>query len=143
MAKNRIGTQPPRYSFILNQYPDERLSRCPQCQKLTHLRKFALLINIDDWGPMVLGKTSRYCTPCELIMVHQDELEGELAHSFASLAPKVIGNEYIVLGTVDRKLWKQGLKGEQPQLEEMLKQMADFKRVLTLEVEPGGWYPQA
>ncbi len=27
------------------------------------LRKFALLIHVDKWGPMVLGKTCRYCTP--------------------------------------------------------------------------------
>ena len=140
MAENNIGALLPRYSFILNPYSDQRLSRCPQCEKLTHLRKFALLINVDDWGPMVLGKTCRYCTPCELIMAHQDELESELAYSFASLAPEVIGNEYIVLGTVDKKLWKQGLKGGQPQLEETLQHVADFKRVLTLEVEPGGWY---
>ena len=140
MAKSKIGGLPPRYSFIINPYSDQRLSRCPQCQKLTHLRKFALLINVDDWGPMVLGKTCRYCTPCALIMAHQNELESELAYSFASLAPEVFGNEYIVLGTVDKKSWKQGLKGGQPQLEETLQQMADFKRVLTLEVEPGGRY---
>ncbi len=143
MAKGTIGALPPRYSFILNPYSDQCLSRCPQCQKLTHLRKFALLINIDDWGPMVLGKTCRYCTPCELIVAHQDELEGELAYSFATFAPAVIGNKYIVLGTVDKKVWKQALEGNQPQLEEMLKHMADFKKELVLEVEPGGWHGQA
>ena len=43
MAKKRIGKLPPRYSFILNPYADVRLSKCPRCQKLTYLRKFALL----------------------------------------------------------------------------------------------------
>lgn len=74
-------------------------------------------------------------------MAHQDELETELAHSFSSLAPEVIGNDYIVLGTVDKKVWKRGLEGNNLQLQEMLKYMAEFKRVLKLEVEPGGWYP--
>lgn len=140
MAKSKIGALPPRYSFILNPYPDQRLSRCPKCQKLTHLRKFALLIIIDDWGSIVLGKTCRYCTPCELIMTHQDELESELAFFFASQTPEVIGNEYIVLGTVDKKLWKQSLEGSEPQLEDALQHVAEFKSVLDLEVEPGGWY---
>jgi len=92
--KKRIGKLPPRYSFILNSYTDVRLSKCPRCQKLTHLRKFALFIHIDAWGPMALGKTCRYCSRCELIMAHQDELEAQLAHSFSQMAPEVIGNEY-------------------------------------------------
>jgi hypothetical protein len=139
--KKRIGKLPPRYLFILNPYPDVRLSKCPRCEKLTYLRKFALCIHIDDWGLLALGKTCRYCSRCELIMAHQDELEAELAHSFSHLAPEVIGNEYLVLGTVDKKVWKQGLAGSGGELDEMLKHVADFKRVLKLEVDPGGWYP--
>jgi hypothetical protein len=139
--KKRIGKLPPRYSFILNPYTDVRLSKCPRCQKLTHLRKFALFIHIDKWGPMALGKTCRYCSGCELIMAHQDELEAQLEHSFSQIAPEVIGNEYLVLGTVDKKVWQEGLAGSGGDLGEMLKHMADFKRVLKLGVEPGGWYP--
>ena len=105
MATKRIGKLPPRYSFILNPYTDVRLSKCPRCQKPTHLRKFALFIHIDAWGPMALGKTCRYCSRCALIMAHQDELEAQLAHSFSQIAPEFIGNEYLVLGTIDKKVW--------------------------------------
>ncbi|MGE5444224.1 MAG: hypothetical protein ACM3SR_06405 [Ignavibacteriales bacterium] len=141
MAKTRIGKLPPRYSFILNKYPDVRLSKCPLCEKPTHLRKLALFIHIDGWEPMALGKTCRYCSRCELIMAHQDELEAELAYSFSKIAPEVIGNEYLVLGTVEKKVWKGGLKGSSNQLDEVLKHTADFRKVLDLKVEPGGWYP--
>jgi len=103
--------------------------------------KFALFIHIDAWGPMALGKTCRYCSRCELIMAHQDELEAQLAYSFSQIAPEFIGNEYLVLGTIDKKVWKEGLAGGGGELGEMLKHMADFKRVLKLEVDPGGWYP--
>jgi hypothetical protein len=141
MAKAKIGKLPPRYSFLLNPYVDERLSQCPKCHRPTHLRKFALLIHIEEWGLMTLGKTCRYCTPCELIIAHQDELEGELAYSFRTISPEVVGNTYVVLGTVDKKIWQHGLQGGGPQLDEVLKRTADFKRVLDLKVEPGGWYP--
>src|SRR5262245_23590471 len=141
MAKKRIGKLRPRYSFILNPYADVRLSKCPRCQKLTYLRKFALFIHIDAWGPMALGKTCRYCSRCELIMAHQNELEAELVHSFSQMAPDVIGNEYLVLGTIDKRVWKEGLIGDGGELGEVLKHMAEFKRVLKLEVEPGGWVP--
>jgi hypothetical protein len=90
---------------------------------------------------MALGKTGRYCTRCELIIAHQDELEAELAYSFRTIAPQVVGNKYLVLGTVDKRTWQRGLQGSGPQLDEVLKHTADFKTVLDLQVEPRGWYP--
>jgi len=102
VPESRFGQREPKYSFMLNGHADLRLSRCPKCERLTHARKFALLIVVDGWGPFVLGKTCTYCTPCELIMAHQLELEEELARGFAQRAPHVIGNEYMALGTVDR-----------------------------------------
>lgn len=74
-------------------------------------------------------------------MVHQAELEAELADKFATLAPEVIGNEYMVLGTVEKKVWQRGLQGSGTGLDEVLKHTSDFKKVLDLKVEPGGWYP--
>lgn len=141
MVNRRIGKLTPRYFFILNRYPDERISKCPLCQRQTHLRKFPLFIHIDDWGPIILGKTCKYCARCELIVVHQHELEAEMAHSFSQLAPEVVGNEYLVIGTVEKKVWQQGLKGSESQLQESLQHTADFKKVYDLHVEPGGWYP--
>ncbi|MEE4462284.1 hypothetical protein V2S84_09165 [Azotobacter chroococcum] len=88
---------------------------------------------------MVLGKTCRYCSHCELIMAHQDELEAQLTHSFGQIAPEVIGRAYLVLGTIDQKVWKAGLAGDGGQLGEMLQHVAEFKKVLKLAVEPGGW----
>ena len=74
-------------------------------------------------------------------MVHQDELEAELAYSISKIAPEFIGREYLVTGTVDKKVWKKGLGGNEGRLVEMLKHVSDFKRVYSLHVEPGGWYP--
>jgi hypothetical protein len=141
MATQRIGKLKPRYSFLLNPYSDIRLSKCPKCERPTHPRKFALFVHVDGWGPLVMGKTCRYCTRDELIIVHRDELEAELADKFATLAPKVIGNDYLVVGTVDKKVWQRGLTGQGNQLGDVLDHMADFEEVLELEYQPGGWYP--
>jgi hypothetical protein len=89
----------------------------------------------------MLGKTCVYCSSCELIIAHKLELETELAYAFEKIAPEMIGNEYLVLGTMDRKAWKAGLAGAGQNLDESLKHMADFAHVLTLEVDPGGWRP--
>jgi hypothetical protein len=141
MARTRIGKLPPRYSLLMNAYPEERLSKCPKCRKLTHPRKFALFIHIDDWGPMVLGLTCKYCSRCETIMVHQHELEAQLAYRFSRHAPDVIGKDYMVLGTVDKKVWQSSLQGKSQELGEILKHVADFKKYYDLKVDPGGWFP--
>src|ERR1035437_7478006 len=141
MPNKRLGGLPPRYSFMLNPYAKVRLSKCPKCQRATHLRKFALFIQIDGWGAMALGKTCRYCSRCEMIMVHQDELEAELAQSFSQIAPEVIGNEYMVLGTIKKDVWQEGLQGRGNQIASMLQHVADFKKVYDLKYEPGGWGP--
>src|ERR1051325_8100835 len=53
MARNtRVGTLPPRYGFILNPHAGTRLSKCPRCGKLTHPRKFAFLIHVDEEGEL-------------------------------------------------------------------------------------------
>jgi hypothetical protein len=74
-------------------------------------------------------------------MVHQDELEAELAYNFSRVAPDVVGNEYMVLGTIEKKMWQEGLNGKSRPLVEMLKYVADFKKYYDLGYEPGGWYP--
>ena len=138
MPNRRVGKLPARYSFLLNPYNDVRLSKCPQCDRPTHSRKFPLLIHLDGFGALVLGKTCRYCTRCELIIAHQDELEGELAISLRQRAPNVVLREYLVLGTMDKNVWQEGLQVESRPLANMLEHVADFKKHLDLKVD-GGW----
>jgi hypothetical protein len=139
MSTKRIGGQTPRYSFILNPYSDVRVSKCPQCSRPTSTRKFALFIHVDGFGPLVLGKTCRYCSRCELIVAHQDELEAQLANGPARVTQRAGG--YLVIGTMDMKAWQAGLKGREGQVAATVQQVADFKKVLALQVHPGGWGP--
>ena len=141
MARKRVGKLTPRYSFLLNPYADTRLSKCPRCDRPTHARKFALFVHVEGFGPVVLGKTCRFCTPCQLVVAHRDELEAELARGPARLNPDAPGDRYFVVGTVDREVWRKGLSGSGAQLGEALEHLADFKRYFDLHVEAGGWRP--
>ncbi len=142
MASRRLGKLPPRYSFILNPHEDLRLSKCPKCDQPTRLRKFVLVIHVDGFGGlMALGKTSRFCPRCDLIMVHQDELEHELTVAFEPRNPDVIGNDYMVLGTMDRKVWRKNLKDAPDASGDVLDHVADFEEYLDLHYDPGGWRP--
>ena len=138
-ASQRFGHLPPRYAFVLNPYKDARFTKCPQCDRPTRLRKFALLVHVDDLGLIAQGKTCRFCPECEMLIVHQDELEAQLAENLSQLEPQAIGNDYLVTGTIERKTWRRGLNQPVP-LAEMLEHAADFEAVLQVESQPAGWY---
>ena len=70
----------------------------------------------------------------------QHEVEGELAAAFSQLAPTMIGNDYLVVGTVETKFWKHGMKGT-TELSNTLDHVADFRKVYNLTIQPAGWYP--
>ncbi len=142
MATKRLGKLKPRYTFMLNPHAEVRLSRCPRCDKLTYPRKFPLLIHIDDFGLMAMGKTCKYCSRCQMIICHQDELEGELANAFQQLAIDGTGREYFVIGTVETKPWRASLTGPAMEHDQLFAHTADFKKQTGVSITPGGWYPQ-
>jgi hypothetical protein len=124
MTKQRIGNLPPQYTFILNPYAGHRFTRCPNCERQMKQRKLPLFIHVDPANPVALNYTCRYCPHCDLLIAHQDEIETLLAQLFAQYNPSLIGNDYLVLGTLERRAWQ-----------------ASFKEVQTIRVQPAGWYP--
>jgi hypothetical protein len=130
--------KPERYRFIINPYTDVRFHRCPRCEGKTLLRKFPLVIHVEPMNLMVLNKSCRYCPRCDLIIAHKDELEAQLVIGFEARNPEVIGNDYLVLGTVDRADWKEG-RDRPVSPREMLDRVHIFKEVLKLE--PGRVVP--
>lgn len=131
-SRKALGKQPPLYRFFLNPYPDVRFTTCPQCRGKTRLRKFPLVIHKDPIQTLILGKTCRYCPNCDLLIVHQDELEEQLAAYFSTTNPEMIGNDYLVMGTLDKPEWKQGMK-DPLTLQEMLEHLHDFKEAVKFQ----------
>ena len=139
MANIKVGKLPKRYAFALNRYKSERFSQCPKCNGLMNMRKFALFIHVDGWGPLSMGKTCRYCPRCEFIIAHQDDLEKVLTGFFKQHGPDKIGKDYFVLGTASLKSWKEGARNKAGNLQEALEHVSDFSKILTLKVDCGGW----
>jgi len=54
--------------------------------------------------------------------------------------PEVIGNNYLAMGIVDRKDWKDGNIGKLNSAE-TLERAYFFKDMLKFKLVPGGWYP--
>ena len=130
-SPQQIGHLPPQHDFFLNPHRDARFTRCPKCDGKTKLRKKPLLIVIKPAQPISLNKTCRYCADCDLLIVHQDELEQLLASACQQVYPHLVGNDYFVFGTLDRKSWREGHHSST--LEALLDTLHDFKRHLEFE----------
>lgn len=140
--KPRLGGLPPMYNFVLNPYPDQRLSSCPFCSGKTGQRKLPLLIHVDPSSLIALNYTCRYCQHCDLLLAHKHEVEHLLHDLFSRVAPEAIGNDYLIVGTVERSAWREGIQQPKP-IPEMLPHVHDFKRhYQELRMSQPGWYPK-
>jgi hypothetical protein len=128
----RIGKQPPRHRFVLNPYPGERFALCPECEGPTEERKFPLVIHVDPLNPVSLNKTCCYCPRCDLLIAHRNELEAQLAVHFEKHDPEVIGNDYLVLGTLDPDVWERGRQTPLT-IQDTLDNLHDFVAVLRIQ----------
>ena len=135
----QLGNLSPLYNFFLNPYSDARFTRCPQCEGKTGQKKVPLAIHVDPHYPIILNYTCRYCAKCDLLIAHQDEVEGYLYQLFKERAPDAIGHDYLVMGTTERNYWKEGV--EQPHDPSgLLDNFHGFKQYLNFELV-GGWMP--
>jgi hypothetical protein len=75
-----------------------------------------------------------------MVIVHQDELEPLIAARFRSVDHSVGRRDYLVLGTVDPKVWRSGLTGG-VSLDEVVEHMADFRKYMQIEQDGHGWEP--
>ncbi len=135
--KLQLGKLPPLYRFFLNPYDDVRFTNCPQCANKTRQRKLPLFIHISPGQPMTLNKTCRYCPNCDLLIAHQDEIEDIMVQAFTEIDPGIIGNDYLVIGTVERATWKRAMQTQLP-VQDTLDALHDFKEVVSFKPR-GGW----
>jgi hypothetical protein len=129
----------PRHRFFLNHYEDHAFTRCPSCDAPTRVRKHCLVIHVEPRHLLVLNKTCRYCPPCDLLIARRREVEEQLVAAWMERDPEVVGNGYMVLGTVDRAVWRRAMR-EEVMTDEFVRMVHPFADLLDVSVEPGGWW---
>jgi hypothetical protein len=132
--------KPARYKFILNPYVDARFTYCPKCEGKMGQRKLPLVIHVEPLIPVAINKTCRYCSHCDLLIVHQDEIQDLLQQLFPGRRTPIGKDDYLIIGTLDRADWRNSMKTPIPAAE-LLDHLYPFKEVLTIEVT-GGWVRQ-
>lgn len=89
-------------------------------------RKVPLVIHVDPLHLVALNYTCRYCSECDLLIAHKHEVEHVLTGLFLQYDPQAVGNEYLVLGTLEKRACRRGMR--QPELaQEMRAHMHDFR----------------
>lgn len=146
MARSKrlsVNNMPQKYNFVLNPYPDVRVSRCPFCDRKTDQRKLPLFIHVDPRHPIALNYTCRYCRHCDLLIAHKHEIEHLLTGIFTQADPAVIGNDYLIMGTVEKKAWREGLTRPKDPAEMLSAHTSLFKNYYEeLRLTQPGWYKE-
>lgn len=127
-GESQIELRAARHYFFLNPYDEMAWTRCPNCEGKTKIKKYCLVIHIEPRFLLSLNKSCRYCPGCDLIILKQTDLERLLTTICEQNAPDIIGNEYFVFGTMDRRDWKNGQTGKMSQ-QEAIKSSHPFKDV--------------
>jgi hypothetical protein len=75
-----------------------------------------------------------------LLIAHKYDIEHLLTGIFRQLNPDAIGNKYLIIGTMEKKAWRENMQHPKEPTE-MLSQIHDFKTVhAELRMTQGGWY---
>ena len=128
------------HRFFLNPHEDTAFTKCPKCESKTKVRKFPLVIHIEPRQMLVLNKQCRYCVACDLIITRRSEIESLMATVFESRDPATVGNEYLVVGTLPREVWRARDIGDMPPVD-TLDRAHIFKAVWQFDLVGGGWGP--
>lgn len=137
--KIQLGKLPPRHTFFLNPYPDERFTRCPGCAEPTKIRKRPFLVHIEPQVLLLLNMSGRYCPDCDLIILHQDVVEDLLVRTCEHQHMEVVGNDYSIVGTVERAFWHK-YKGTAT-FQTVIDNLRDFERTVIYESMRPRWMP--
>lgn len=127
-----FGEQPPRYNFLLNMNLTTSFTTCPQCETKTRSGKFPLVLLVNPGGAVVLDKICRFCSTCDLLIVHQGQLKAQFLFRFLLADPPIVGSDYQIVGTLDRADWKKLGRPERPDFGEIREYLHDFKEIVTL-----------
>ncbi len=75
-----------------------------------------------------------------MLIGHKHEIEHHLTEMFLKIDPEVIGNAYLIFGTVEKKAWHENINNPKA-LNDMRPHIHDFKSYQNIRMTMGGWFP--
>ena len=76
-----------------------------------------------------------------MLIGHKHEIESHLLKAFQQIDVSIIGNDYLIIGTIEKKAWKDNIQQPIP-FNELRNYVHDFKSTQTISMSMGGWFPK-
>ena len=76
-----------------------------------------------------------------MLIGHKHEIEHHLTEMFLKIDKDVIGNNYLVFGTVETKAWRENIN-DPKSFDEMRQHIHDFKSFQNIRMTMAGWFPK-
>lgn len=135
----QFGLLPPEYHFSLNPYTEFRFYKCPECETKTGQRKLPLIIVVEPGHFIALNYANRYCPRCNSLIARKDEIEHFLTEAFKEIKPDCIGNNYVIVGNLEKKAYRENLKAPISH-EAFIQNAHDFIGYEEIRMTMGGWF---
>jgi len=74
-----------------------------------------------------------------MLIGHKDEIEHYLTELFLKIDSNVIGGDYVIIGTVEKKAWHENMK-EPKAFNEIQQHIHDFKSYQCIRMTMAGWF---
>lgn len=127
----QFGSLPSVYDLFLNPSMQRRYTRCPRCRDVTSLKRFGFVLFLEGRGLVTVGATSRICSKCKLVILHQDVVEQSLGpvfpEGFEFFGPEERRQYYTPIGTLHRRAWNKVKKGDTITYLDLQHNTADFR----------------
>jgi tetratricopeptide (TPR) repeat protein len=137
LPKPESGSGP---DFFLNRHDDWGLTRCPNCDQPTKIRKRHLAVSIEPDQLLPIHLTCRMCDACNILFIHERDAQPAIMAEATARGLELIDQDFILLGVVDRA----ALGGRQPDDDDersrILAHLQRFHEERVFAYSPLGWY---
>lgn len=99
------------------------------------MRKVPLVVHVEPRLLVVLNKTCKLCERCDLLIAKQADLESLLAYTVERIDPRLVGNDYLVMGTIEKADNRQVKAGDKSATW-VIDRLKVFREVLKFELAP-------
>jgi hypothetical protein len=127
-------------AFFLNPYESWGLTRCPECDELTKVRKRHLALTLEPDTLLTINISSRMCDSCDIIFLHERDVLPAIAESARERGIALIDQDFLLLGVVDRAAFsrRQPL-GDDSERQQIVTHLHRFREERVFEYNPYGW----
>jgi hypothetical protein len=138
LPKPESGSGP---DFFFNRHAEWGLTRCPNCEQPTKIRRRHLAVMIEPDHLLAINLGCRMCDDCAILFIHERDVLPAIESAAETHDVHLIDQDYVLLGIVDRAAVTRRRPPEVDERTWLLSHLRRFHEERVFEYLPLGWYP--